>query len=1507
MNRSVLFHLTTLFCLFSFQILKAQDMEVTDATTPPFTPENLITNIFLGQGVEVLSVTYSGAPQAVGYFKNGQQEVGIERGIILSSGKASGNCNGGPYGANCLGNNFASNDNGINTIDPDLSDIATGTLRDLAVYTIQFVPTADTVQFKYVFASEEYPEFSCTSFNDVFGFFISGPGINGPFSNNGENIATIPGTTTPVSINNIHPQNGPGCSPSFLQYYNDNNGIALQPVYDGYTDVFTATAVVTPCETYTIKLAVADVTDHIYDTGVFLEAKSFGAPSLEVQAATVSLDGTVTEGCATGTVTFSFPYPVESDYPLDYTIIGSATNGVDYVEIPAGLFIPAGDSAITVDIVAIEDGIDENIESIGIDIQRDICNRDTFWLYIRDNEILPPDLRVDTTVCQGQPVQLDGTLPIPLPTPPSFTNAQDMAIPFGSPTYSSVNVFGVQPITLGPGVIRSICVNIDTKWDDDLDLFLISPGGQFIELSSDNGKNCDDYDQVCFTPTATTPISDFFNVPPCPGGQSAAFNGGTWAIEGVWSDLWDGTFPTNGTWQLLCIDDQMGFDGTLLDWTITFEPAYQVNYRWEPSAGLSCDDCPDPIATPDSSTTYHLTAWDTYGCEVYDTVTINVISKPETPAVSCNNIGIDNITFDWNDVAGNNGYLVNVEGSGWVAPNNGNLSHFIGGLAPSDTITIQVVALSQCNSDTATATCFTPPCVPPNITLNAVQNVSCFEGNDGSISLSANGGAGGYTWHLDTLSNSSGIFDNLPAGNYTVMVIDADNCPQQFSVSVNEPNDLVLLPQLEANISCFGADDGSATVLASGGIWPFSFIWTEGSTDSIAINLSPGTHEVTVTDDNGCQDSVTVEITEPTLLEAFAIVDSVDCFGTATGEAFVQINGGTPDYSIQWDAAAGNATTDLVQNLPAGAYQVVVTDDHGCQVQAAAVIEEPTLLTANATATDLSCLGSGNGTASATANGGTPGYTYLWSNNDPSQTTTGLSAGTYTVTITDNKGCTATTTAAPTEPVALSISFGKTDVSCFGGADGSITATVTGGTPPYNYEWNGTPGDSTLSAVPIGQYCLLVTDANGCTAQDCIDIQQPNELQVSAATQDAGCFGQSKGTIDVTVNGGTPNYTYQWDHGPVSQDLNQLPSGNYHLVITDANGCTVDYSTSIANSTPIVASFKNDPVSCAGYTDGRSFATPSGGTPPYNYFWSNGEAANPAVSLAGDWAYVTITDSEGCELEDSTFIVQPEPFLVSVEIKDISCFGYDNGTISVEVSGANPPFVFSSDGENYFGSPLISQLAPGDYELFIKDAKGCIFDTSGLVVLEPPELTLDLGPDTIVDYGTQLELYPNIGGVDTAGWALLDYYWFSNNPQTPPLDSSSRIGIFEVYSPTSASLTITDPNGCSAKDLINIFVKELRSIQVPTAFTPGNDGVNDLLLVHGNSKLVDKINYFRIFDRWGELLFEVGDFEINSPSTGWDGNFKGKPMPPGVYVWYLEVSFIDGSVERYTGHTTLIR
>jgi gliding motility-associated-like protein len=1813
--------------LFGFSSQLFAQMEITDATTPPITPANLITNIFLGDGVEVLDVTFSGDPLAIGYFKNALNEVGIERGILMTSGRAaSANCTGGPLGADCNGTQFSSNDNTSTVSDPDLSAIASGTIHDAAKFSITFIPTSDTLRFKYVFASEEYPEYACTRFNDAFGFFISGPGINGPYQNNGINIAQIPGTALPVSINNIHPDNPPGCPPSFDQYYNDNMNNNSQPVYDGYLSVFIAQAVVIPCETYTIKLMVSDVGDGIYDTGVFLEAKSFGTGLLNVETSTVSLDGTITEGCSSGTMTFSFSDPVESDYPLDYTIIGTAINGVDYDSIPPGLTIPAGDSTISVDIIAIVDSLAEGMETIGVDIQRDVCNRDTFWIFIRDNEILPPDLGPDTTICHGDSVALDGALPVPLPVPPQFTNDQDYLVDHNGPTYSPILVAGVQPVTLGPGVIRSVCVNILHKWVDDLDLFLISPGGQFIELSSDNGSNCDNYNQVCFTPTAGTAIDFGWPWSPCPSTVEASFSGGSYQPEGVWEDLWDGDYPTNGTWQLLALDDAQGFNGTILDWTITFEPLYQLYYSWEPEAGLNCADCPGPMASPDTTTTYTLTAWDTYGCAVYDTVTINVLDVLPAPDVTCNNITDQSITFDWGQVPGSMGYQVSVNGAGWTVPNNGPLSHVVNGLTLSDTVTIQVFAIGQCDGEIGTAICNTPPCDPPAAVITGQTNIACNGGTEGAVTIAASGGAGGYTFQLDSIFNTTGVFTGLPGGDYTIIVKDAWNCPNFVFVTISEPDSLALQDVVLNQISCNGGADGSATVAITGGMPPYQFDWNNGSqTDSIATNLGLGTQTISVIDANGCMTATTTDITEPELLTLNTATDSATCFGTNTGAALVLIGGGTAPYTIQWDAAAGNATTALVNDLAAGTYSVEVTDFNDCIATATATVEEPSQVLTATNSTALLCNDSGDGTATVFASGGTPSYTYLWSNGATAASSPGLDAGLQLVTVTDFNGCAVVDSVNVDAPPAIQIVLSPADALCFGTNSGAVVSQITGGTEPYAYVWNGVTGGPDLTGVPAGNYCLMATDANGCTATVCTDVGQPDALGLSANLTDAGCDGESNGAIDLTVLGGTPPFSYNWANGDTMEDLTGLPAGTYAVVVSDANGCsasltetltdidaivlsvsgndvncfggsdgTIDlqaaggtgvfsfawsgpngYSSAVedpanvpagdfnvvvtdnagcqattgitlsqpasalevsisppanicfdandgtttasaiggtppyqynwssghsaptatglsagifqitvtdargcqdmkqveivqqgpltltleqsaatcnngsngsatvasvfeganpvplsdlsiiwdwqAQTTPtatnltagetyhvtitnnlgctatagitignpapvevniltsedvkcaggsdgsatvsgtggtlpynylwsinaggqttataiglpsgtftvtitdaggctatanlsldepsaIQVSFSNKKVQCFGGSDGSATAFPEGGTSPYNLSWSNGQTGAQATNLPPGMVTLTVTDANGCERSDSTEILQPEaPVSADFDANDVSCFGFKDGQIQVLPGGGSPPYVYSLDGENYYGSSTIIALETGVYHLFVKDKNGCLFDFDGIVIGEPEQLLVDLGPDTTTYYGAHINIHPILIGVDSADWDMLTFQWFSNNPQNPVNYPNWRVGDFVVYSPTTATLTVTDQNGCTAGDLINIFVREYRSIEVPTGFTPGGDGVNDLLHVHGSSYLVEKITFLRIFDRWGELLYENGGFDINDTSIGWDGAFRGQDMPAGVYVWHMEVKFIDGSSETYKGHTTLIR
>ena len=955
------------FCALSMPRLIAQQLEVTNE--PPFTPDNLITNVFLGDGVEVIGVDYDGDVGAVGFFKDGINDVGLDRGIVMTTGAVV--TQGLNIGVDNFGSVQASVANSSTVGDNDLLDISGGVpVNNISRYTITFIPIADTLSFRYVFASEEYPEYTCSEFNDIFGFFISGPGINGPYEDGAENIALIPGSDLPVTINSVNPGqpgaasgggecDGPLESLDFSDLYVDNEGSGNFPVYDGLTRVLTAEAVVIPCETYTIKLVIGDISDSFFDSGVFLEAKSFGTGSLQVETATASLDGSIAEGCAFGTLSFSLPNPVEDDFFIDYTILGTATNGVDYEFIPEDLFIPAGDSAVEVPIIGFEDGLVEGTETILIDVQRDPCNRDTFSILLRDNPLIPPDLGPDLDVCEGDPQQLDGTINIPLPPPPNFSNANTLTVPSNAgPVFSDINVTNVIPNVLGPGVIKSVCIDsLGHQWIDDMDVFLISPGGQFIELTTDNGGDGgngiqpDQLLNTCFTLDAETIISE-------PEGASAVPYTGDWQPEGVWSDLWDSENPTNGTWRLQLSDDQNGLDGTLFSWSICFNPVYNLSYSWAPTDGLSCSDCPDPIATPSETTTYVLTISDTYGCEIQDEITIEVTAALDAPVVDCGTITNNSIGVLWGDIPGAMGYEVNIDGAGWE-PANGNLSHEVTGLSLDQTVSFEVRAIGECPGFSTLIECATPPCTPPSLSA-AVVDATCSGIPDGSVTVTANGGTSPYQYTLDGETNVTGIFQNLLAGAYVIEVLDAINCPVSLQFEVAETDPLELEVNLVQGVSCFEAMDGVATTTVTGGTSPFEYIWDNAETSSDNTILSGGIHNVTVQDANGCQVTGFVEVPEPTALQVEIELFPISCGGELDGMAVARVTGGTGDYSILWE---DGQTTDTAFALAAGLINLQINDMNGCTVSESVMIEGNEAIQLSASFGATSCFGASDGAA----------------------------------------------------------------------------------------------------------------------------------------------------------------------------------------------------------------------------------------------------------------------------------------------------------------------------------------------------------------------------------------------------------------------------------------------------------------------------------------------------------------------------------------------------------------
>ncbi len=1795
---------------------EAQTLEVTNA--PPITPQNLITNIFLGDGVEVLNVTYQGSANAVGFFKNGQNATGMERGLVMTTGRAV--TQGVALGVAEPGSAQASVDNGSQATDPDMVAIAgTNQIFNISKYIITFIPIADTLRFRYAFASEEYPEFVCSEFNDIFGFFISGPGINGPYQNNAINIARIPGTNLPVTINNVNPGvvGGAGtieyCTPprgslAFSQFYNSNDGSNSFPVYDGITDVFTAEAIVQPCQVYTIKLVICDVGDHAYDSGVFLEAKSFGTGSLQVDVATVSLDGSVAEGCSPGRVTFSLPQPTTLDYYVDYRVLGSAINGVDYVRLPDSLFIRAGRSTAHLDIIALEDGLAEGLETLVLDVQRDACNRDTITILLRDNPLIKPDLGPDTTLCVGAPLALNGIIPIPLPPPPSFSNANNLTIqPTNAPVYSNITVSGVVPNVLGPQVLRSVCIDsLSHPWIDDLDIFLITPGGQFLELSTDNGGNggnglaMDFMIRACFTPTANRRIN--FPGPFAP--PSAVPFTGNWLPEGEWSDIWGG--PVNGTWRLLLIDDTNGAVGTLHSWTITFNAVYDIQYQWSPAAGLSCTTCPTPVATPAQPVEYIIQAVDSYGCTTADSIQVQAVPLLDAPQAVCGTVTDTSVTIAWTDVAGATGYEINVNGGGWQMPSQ-TLGHRVGNLNTGQEVQFLIRAIGQCPGGIDTLQCRTLVCSPPLLSAQ-VTDASCAGLNDGAVQLSAPAGAGTPVFSLQGQSNSTGVFTNLAPGLYVATYQDTANCPATVEFTIQAPQILTLTPVLIDTVRCHGERNGSARIETSGGQGPYTYVWSNGETTPTAVALEAGPHSVRITDAAGCQAEATIDIPQPAPLTAttqatavrcpgagdgslaamplggvmpytyrwdtaagsqlmgmatglaggayeVTVTDArgctayasgivpepapvqwqvqssdVVCFGEATGTATAAVSGGnggwalswsngwqgaaqnnllagiygitatdsqgcrdslsvvisqpaapltvqwqvvqpacfgqssgsvraivsggTPGYQIQWQGlppqtdplraqlAAGTypvtitdanhcalsdvvtltepplltaslaltsarchgisdgaatvlpvggtppysfawssgQTTEQISGLGAGVVSVQITDANGCQVSTAGTITQPTPLLATQQVAPARCFGAADGAVSLTVSGGVEPYAYVWSNGQQTASATGLAAGTYTYTVTDSNACQATGSATVQQPPALTgsitgqnptchplpdgraqiVAGGGTppytyrwddgqqqtadtavglsagwyrvqirdangcmrsdsvqliapplpqlqlqarDVRCHGGNDGSITATLSAGTNPFQYQWSMPSIGNTLTptGLPAGTYSLTVTDALACTAVQQAEIAQPLPLILSAVPQHIACVGNATGSIDLTVTGGVQPYRYTWSHGDTREDPDRLGPGQYTVTLSDANDCTATLSSTILQTNPIEAAISMVPAACFGTATGGASAQITGGTPPYQYLWSNG-ATTAAIQQvpAGDYT-LRVTDSVGCQSEFSVRIAQPEmPLAANPSIWPPTCAGETNGRIELAPSGGTAPYVYSLNGGAFAGNRTFVALGAGVYQVTVRDAAGCVTQTGPLTLEAPLPLSVSLGIDRIVAYGDTVQL----GAMTTNGVPPLVYDW---RPRDTTLLSclNCPAPVARPSYQVAVRVTVTDANGCSAEDLVNLFVTKDPRAYVPTGFTPNDDGQNDRLLVHGRTGI--RVLVFRVFDRWGQLLYEGGGFEINDTTQGWDGTFRNKPAASDTYLWTLTIELPDGARETLSGQTSLIR
>lgn len=740
------------------------------------------------------------------------------------------------------------------------------------------------------------------------------------------------------------------------------------------------------------------------------------------------------------------------------------------------------------------------------------------------------------------------------------------------------------------------------------------------------------------------------------------------------------------------------------------------------------------------------------------------------------------------------------------------------------------------------------------VILNAGNPVSCFGLCDGTAFVTASGGSPPYTytWNyppltVPTFSPAGDTIYSVCAGPLSILVADINGCSASDADAITEPPLLTASVVLGTysggwNITCNSVCDGFGTVTPAGGTSPYTYLWCNGDTTATSsATLCAGPCAVTVTDDNGCDTTITFNLTEPPALSV-TIADSVrncnfnischdSCDGIITA---VPVGGATPVYIYSWSTAC---STQTCTGLCVGTYTVTVTDENGCSATASVTLTEPTpLVTAPLTADtciggwNICCNAGTNGNVFVTPSGGCIPYTYLWSNGDLDSIADNVSVFIYFVTVTDANGCIAHSDSITlTEPQPLTDTvipslFDTVNVHCNGACDGWAVAVPSGGTPPYSYVWSTVPVQNTDTAVGLcaATYMVTITDVNGCSTIDSVTLTEPPVLTttVTADTVNGGfnvsCNGACDGQATANPGGGSSPYSYSWSTIPVqiTQTASGLCATTYTVTVTDINGCTATASVTLTEPPAVTVSLSSTTLSCnVGCTDTIT-AIPGGGIGPYTYCWTppgppcpNGTNTLDSVCI-GTYT-VTVTDANGCPVTDSiTTTGSTLGITITMSGCDyngwgVSCKGASDGCATATPTSGTGPYTYQWSPPGNQVTQTISNLSAGTYTVTVTDANGCT-GTADYTVTEPPQLTVSDSVSLLnPPYNTTCPNAADAWAIATAGGGTAPYtYVWSNGDSAAFADSLAGSITGTVY-----TVTAYDANGCSASDTILVLTR----------------------------------------------------------------------------------------------------
>ncbi|MCX6311842.1 MAG: choice-of-anchor L domain-containing protein [Bacteroidetes bacterium] len=1409
--------------LFLQPTLKAQ-LLVDNSLTP-----TQLAQLISGSGVIISNPVVHCGLNGYGKYNATNSNLNITEGLILTTGTTQ----------NAVGPNNVANKTTYfgsqNTPDtyPMLTNITGRTIYEYCEFEFDIVPQGDTISFDFVFASEEYEEWVGSQYNDVFGFFISGPGIT-PDANAApyHNIALIPNTSTAITINNVN-QN------QHTQYYqNNNNGTSVQ--YDGFTRGLKAISHVTPCQTYHLKLIVADASDKLWDSGVFIE--KIKSNNILLLSHTAGGIPNMVEGCNNGTVSFTRQTVTNQPLLVTYFIGGTATNGTDYPLIgsspspssPKYITIPANQATASININPYADAINEGYEFMTVYLGNPYCSNiimDSLRFYIQDSlyTTIAPTL---DSLCIGNGVQLTttGGGSAFIWSPSAGLNNANISNPFASPTVTT---------TYTLTTTASTCVKQKSTIIRISNIALSFNANNVSCNGSNNGS-------ITVNPTGGFPPYTYVWTGP------SSFTANTATI----SNLAPGTYSVTVTGRRSCSTTGI---------CIITQPSVLTSTVSSPTVNgaynIACNGGATGSATVVASggTSPYTYSWSTAPVQTSATATgliagtYTVTVHDAHNCVSTSTIALTQPALVTGTITASTNVLCygNNTGSATVSPSGGTPSYtYSWNTIPiqstatatnlgSGTYTVTIQDANNCNGTKTVS--ITQPTAALSGSITAQTNVLCRGNNTGSATVTATGGTGVYTYSWNTLPvQTTATANNLAAGNYVVTIHDANNCTANVPVTINQPaSSISASVTSQINVLCFGNNSGSATVTASGGSPGYTYSWTTLplQTTATASNLSAGSYTCTVRDANLCTTTASVIITQPAaiLLASVTGHTNVLCYGNNSGSATASASGGRTPYSYSWNTIPIQ-TTAIASNLSVGNYTVTVTDANSCTSTATVSITQPaTAISASLTSqTNVYCFGGNSGSAGVTATGGTSPYTYSW-NTLPVQTNataTSLSAGTYSCTIKDLNNCTITVSVAITQPSsALSATItSTTNVMCRNNSTGSATVTASGGSGSYTYSWNSIPIQTTAIAnnLPAGSYTVTVTDNNGCTVpvSATTSITQPAAILSATSSSptfngyNISCNGGHNGSITITPSGGTAPYTYAWT-GPVSftstlQNISGLIAGTYSLTVTDAHGCTTTLTTTLTQPTLLGLTSSVTNATCLGASNGAINITVTGGTLPYSYAWSGPSSFSATTEDISALAFgnysITITDANGCTAYSTITVAQPSTLLISNTPTtypggtNISCNGGNNGGINVTVTGGvpfpGPSYLFTWTGPSGYtsSSQNISGLLAGTYQLIVTDQNGC--NANSIVTLsEPAAIIATLTPSIFIGGNNISCNGASTGSINTStvgGTSPYTYSWSGPSSYT-----SSSQNISSLLAGTY-TVSINDLNSCIGTNTITL-------------------------------------------------------------------------------------------------------